>query len=167
MGIDEDFGLAFYKSQQAAYSEIPPSGSVFLSVKDKDKPKVVQVAKGLLRLGYHLICTKGTQVYLEQHGIQTEVVKKLVEGKPNISDQIRAKQIALIINTPTGKGPMLDEAKIRSLAVSFRIPCITTINAAQAVISSIESFKRKGKIFVRPLQEYQNQKLLSGLDLHV
>ena len=155
MGIDEDFGLAFYKSQQAAYSEIPSSGNVFLSVKDADKGKVISIAKRLSELGYHIISTGGTAVQLEKHGIQTEVVKKLAEGNPNVSDKIRAKEIALIINTPTGKGPMVDEAKIRSLAVSFRIPCITTINSAQAVVSAIESFRRKG-MSVRSLQEYQN-----------
>ena len=156
MGIDEDFGLAFYKSQQAAYSEIPHSGNVFLSVKNADKEKVVSVAKKLSGLGYHIISTQGTATHLEKHGIKTEVVKKLSEGSPNVSDKIRAKEIALIINTPTGKGPMLDEAKIRSLAVSFRIPCITTVNSAQAVISGIESFRRKGTS-VRSLQEYQGK----------
>ncbi|MBI3999066.1 MAG: carbamoyl-phosphate synthase large subunit [Candidatus Omnitrophica bacterium] len=155
MGIDEDFGLAFYKSQQAAYSIIPSTGNVFLSVKDTDKGKVVRVAQGLSKLGYHILSTKGTAAHLEKHGIQAEVIHKLIEGHPHIGDKIRAKEIALIINTPTGKGPMLDEAKIRSLAVSFRIPCITTINAAQAVISAVESFKKKG-MSVKPLQEYQN-----------
>ncbi len=162
MGIDEDFGLAFYKSQQAAYSEIPPSGNVFLSVKNADKEKVVRVAQGLSKLGYHIISTKGTAAHLEKHGIKTEVVNKLIEGPPHIGDKIRAKEIALIINTPTGKGPMLDEAKIRSLAVSFRIPCITTINSAQAVISAVESFRKKG-ISVKALQEYQKNETRNQL----
>ena len=155
MGINEDFGLAFYKSQQAAYSEIPPSGKVFLSVKDADKTKVVRIATGLASLGYQIISTRGTAAYLEKHGIKTEIINKLTEGTPHIGDKIRAKEIALIINTPTGKGPMLDEAKIRSLAVSFRIPCITTVNAALAVISAAESFRKKGNS-VCSLQEYQN-----------
>ncbi|MBI4358065.1 MAG: carbamoyl-phosphate synthase large subunit, partial [Candidatus Omnitrophica bacterium] len=160
MGMDEDFGLAFYKSQQAAYSDIPPSGNVFLSVKDQDKEKVVRVAKGLSELGYHIVSTKGTAARLEQHGIKAEIVNKLIEGHPHIGDKIRAGEIDLIINTPTGKGPMLDEAKIRSLAVSFRIPCITTINAAQAVLAAIQSFKKKG-MSVRALQEYQSKEIAS------
>ncbi len=155
MGIDHDFGLAFYKSQQGAYSEIPSSGKVFLSVKDSDKQKVIRVAEGLVKLGYQLICTKGTAAHLEKHGIQAEVINKLIEGNPHIGDKIRTKEIALIINTPTGKGPMVDEAKIRSLAVSFRIPCITTLNSAQALILAIESFRKKG-ISVKALQDYQN-----------
>lgn len=157
MGIDEDFGIAYYKSQQASYSEVPSSGSVFLSVKDADKSKLIRVAKGLKNLGYHIISTKGTAAELEKNGIQTEVVKKIAEGSPNVTHKIRAKEIAFIINTPTGKGPMLDEAKIRSLAVSFGIPCITTINAAQAMISAISSFRKKG-ISVRPIQDYHSVK---------
>jgi carbamoyl-phosphate synthase large subunit len=166
MGIDEDFGVAYYKSQQASYSEVPASGSVFLSVKDADKTKLVRLAKGLTGLGYQIISTKGTAAELEKNGIQTEVVKKIAEGSPNVSDKIRAKEIAFIINTPTGKGPMLDEAKIRSLAVSFRIPCITTINAAQALISAIGSFRKKG-VSVRALQDYHGQKPSKGLPVHV
>mgnify|MGYP001595931308 FL=1 len=158
--------MAYYKSQQASYSEIPSSGNVFLSVKDADKKKVLFVAKGLSEMGYHIISTKGTAEHLAKHGIQAEVIKKLGEGSPNISDRIRAKEIALIINTPTGKGPMLDEAKIRSLAVSFRIPCITTINAARMVISAAVSFREKG-ISVCPLQDYHGQNPLKGLPLHV
>ncbi|MBI1977460.1 MAG: carbamoyl-phosphate synthase large subunit [Candidatus Omnitrophica bacterium] len=166
MGIDEDFGLAFYKSQQAAYSDIPPTGNVFLSVKDADKKKVARVAKGLEELGYHIISTRGTAAHLKQHGIETEMVNKLIEGHPHIGDKIRAKEIALIINTPTGKGPMLDEAKIRSLAVSFRVPCITTLNAAQAVISAVASFRKKG-ISVSSLQERQGSKPSRTEQLHV
>ena len=81
------------------------------------------------------------------------MVKKIVEGHPNISAKIKAKEIVLVINTPTGKGPMLDEAKIRSLAVSFNIPCITTLNAARAMIKAVKSFKKKG-LTVKSLQEY-------------
>ncbi len=158
MGIDEDFGLAFYKSQIAAYSEIPPSGKVFLSVKNSDKEKSVRIAEGLVKLGYELVCTKGTAAFLGQHGIKTEIINKLIEGTPHVGDKICAKEIAFIINTPTGKGPMVDEAKIRSLAVSFRISCITTLNAAQALIAAVESFRKKG-ISVKPLQEYQKAKM--------
>ena len=141
-------------------------------VKDKGivgnvyKGKVVRVAQGLSKLGYHILSTKGTAAHLEKHGIQAEVIHKLIEGHPHIGDKIRAKEIALIINTPTGKGPMLDEAKIRSLAVSFRIPCITTINAAQAVISAVESFKKKG-MSVKPLQEYQASKAMRDSKIYV
>ena len=157
MGIDEDFGLAFYKSQQGAYSDIPPDGKVFLSVKDTDKKKVIRLAEGLVKLGYQLVCTKGTAEHLGRNGIKAEVINKLTEGPPHIGDKIKAKEISLIINTPTGKGPMLDEAKIRSLAVSFRIPCITTINAAQVLVQAVDSFKKKG-MSIKAIQDYQSKK---------
>ncbi|OGW82300.1 MAG: carbamoyl phosphate synthase large subunit [Omnitrophica bacterium RIFCSPLOWO2_12_FULL_44_17] len=153
MGIDEDFGLAYYKAQVAAYSEIPMSGKIFLSVMESDKAKMLPIAKKLIKQGYQLITTQGTGAYLAEHGIESERVKKISEGEPNITDRIRAKEVALVINTPTGKGPMQDEAKIRSLAVSFNVPCVTTINAARAVVQAIDSFREKG-LSVKPLQAY-------------
>ena len=166
MAIDEHFGLAVYKSQQAAYSNLPLAGRVFVSVKDADKKKLVPVARELIKLGYELVSTRGTSAYLAEHGIKTEVVKKIVEGRPNVTDQIRAKEIVLVINTPTGKGPMLDEAKIRSLAVSFNIPCITTINAALAMVRAVESFKARG-FSVKTLQEYQKAAVDEPPHIHV
>ncbi len=157
MAIDEDFGLAVYKSQQAAYSRIPSDGTVFFSVKDADKKKALAVAKDLIRLGYKLVCTRGTSEYLAKFNVETEVVHKLSDAHPNVEDRLRAKEIAFVINTPTGKGPMLDEAKIRSLAVSFNIPCITTLNAAKAIVQAIESFRKKG-LSVKSLQEYQGSR---------
>jgi carbamoyl-phosphate synthase large subunit len=156
MAIDEDFGIAMYKSQEAAYNHIPNSGNVFFSVKDSDKRKSVALAKDLLKLGYTLVTTKGTSQFLEKSGVFSEVIKKLAGGHPNVEDKIRAKEIVLVINTPTGKGPMLDEAKIRSLAVSFNIPCITTLNAARATVRAVESFRKRG-FEVKTLQEYQGK----------
>ena len=158
MGLDDDFGIAFYKSQQAAYTNIPGSGKVFVSVKDSDKPKAVRVCKVLHELGYTIVSTVGTSTHLAAAGIETKVVKKIVEGNPNISDQIRAGEIALLINTPTRKGPSTDEAKIRSLAVSFNIPCITTIKAAEAVARAMIAVRKKG-IHAHTLQEYQSRLL--------
>lgn len=162
MGIDEDFGIAYFKSQQAAFSQIPDSGKVFISVKTEDKPKVLPIAKDFIELGYTLVATPGTARYLQEHGIRTEVVKKIIEGRPNVTDHIRNKEIKLIINTPTGKGPKLDEAKIRSLAVSFGISCITTLNAAKATIQGIQSYRKHG-ISVKTIQEYH--KIISKLGL--
>ncbi len=153
MGIDQDFGLAFYKSQDAASQRLPAEGKIFISVKNDDKSDVAPVAKELLRLGYSLIATKGTQEYLASHGIPVERVLKLDEGRPNIADKIKNNEIRLIINTPNGKGPALDEAQIRSLAVSHCIPCITTINGAKAALAGIQSFRSRG-YQVKSLQEY-------------
>jgi len=156
MGIDEDFGIAFFKSQQASYSSIPMKGSVFISVKDSDKKKVIPIAKKFQDMGYKIISTRGTAEMLAKNGVTAEIINKIIEGRPNITDKIRNKGIQLIINTPTGSGPMLDEAKIRSLAVSFGISCITTINAAKATIQGIEAYKKHG-ISVKTIQEYHTQ----------
>ena len=156
MGIDADFGVAFFKSQQAAFSAIPAAGKVFISIKHEDKKKAVPIAKRFLDLGYSLVATSGTAAELKENGIPTEVVKKIVEGRPNVTDLIRNKEIQLIINTPTGKGPKLDEAKIRSLAVSFGISCITTLNAARATVQGIESYRKKG-FSVQTIQEYHDE----------
>ena len=153
MGIADDFGTAFSKSQEAAYSALPISGKVFLSVKNEDKQRVVPIAKRFVELGFLLVATVGTAESLKRSGITAEVVKKIIDGQPNITDKIRNKEVQLIINTPTGKGPKLDEAKIRSLAVSFGIPCITTLNAARAAIQGIQAYRKKGR-FVRTIQEY-------------
>ncbi len=157
MGIDDDFGMAFYKSQDAASARLPMSGTVFVSVKDIDKPKIFPIAKKLKELGYDLISTKGTAAFLQQQNLSVKTVLKIAEGRPNIGDMIKNGSIQLIINTPIGKGPMLDEAKIRSLAVSFKIPCITTIEGAECAILAMESIRTKG-LSVRSIQEYHSGK---------
>ena len=122
-------------------------------MKNEDKLKVIPVAKSLSQMGFSIVATRGTSEALKQTGLKTEFVLKLADGRPNIGDLIRNGEIQLLINTPSGKGPMLDEAKIRSLAVSFNIPCITTINAARMAISGIEA-ARKGGLEVRAIQDY-------------
>ncbi|MBI4970657.1 MAG: carbamoyl-phosphate synthase large subunit [Candidatus Omnitrophica bacterium] len=153
MGIDDDFGQAFYKSQDAASSRLPSSGTVFISVKDNEKPRILPIARKLHELGFELIATKGTCAFLNAENVPAKPVLKLVEGRPNIGDTIKNGGVQLIINRPIGKGPMLDEAKIRSLAVSFKIPCITTIEGAKCAILALESVRTKG-VSVRSIQEY-------------
>ena len=153
MGIDQDFGLAFYKSQDAASQRLPLEGKIFVSVKNEDKKEIAPVAKELVRMGYSLIATQGTQEYLSSLGIPVEKVLKLAEGRPNVADKIKNNEIKLIINTPNGKGPTLDEAKIRSLAVSHCLPCITTVNGAKATLAGLRAFKERG-YQVKSIQEY-------------
>ncbi len=141
MGIDKDFGRAFYKSQDAAMSHIPRKGTVFISVKDSDKTRIPDIALEFHKLKYKIVATKGTAKVLKEAGVPAEEVLKLKEGTPNISNMIKEKKIDLIVNTPSGKGPMVDEGKIRSLAVSFSIPCITTLNAARAAVCGLQSVK--------------------------
>jgi carbamoyl-phosphate synthase large subunit len=159
MGIARDFGLAYFKSQDAASQRLPAEGKVFVSVKENDKAGVLPVAEELAGLGYLLIATKGTHEFLAAHGVPSERVLKLAEGRPNIADKIKNREIKLIINTPSGKGPALDEAKIRSLAVSHCIPCITTLDGARAALAGLKSFRTRG-YEVRSIQEYHE--LYSG-----
>lgn len=155
MGIDCDFPRAFYKSQEAASVIIPKSGKVFISVKNSDKANVVSIAKKFHELGYQLVATRGTAEEIQKQNIPVEIVAKIEEGvRPNIADSIRNNEIKLIVNTPNGKGPFLDEAKIRSLAVSFNISCITTLSAARAVLKGLEAVKKGSELEVKAIQDY-------------
>lgn len=153
MGIDADFPRAFYKSQDAASSHIPHAGKVFISVKPSDREKIIPIAQKFHAMGYSIISTRGTAAALAQQGIPAEVVLKIAEGRPNIEDKIRNREVKLIINTPIGKGPHLDESKIRSLAVSFSIPCITTLKAGHAAVLALEAVRGKG-LDVKAIQDY-------------
>ena len=154
MGIDSDFGRAFAKSQLAAGQKLPLKGNIFISVKNKDKRSVIFIAKKLFDLKFVLIATEGTAQVLQKNGIKVRVLKKIAEGKPNILDLIKEGKIALIINTPSGKIPRVDEVKIRSLAVSRGVPCVTTIPGAQASVNGIEAIIKEG-LTVKSLQEHQ------------
>jgi len=156
MGIDTDFGKAFAKSQIAAGQPLNIGKNVFVSVMDKDKRAIPAIAKKLVQLGFQLIATKGTAAVLEQAGLEVKQINKLIEGRPHIGDLIRNGEIHLIINTPSGKGPMTDEGKIRALAVSFGIPCITTIAGAQATVKGIETIQ-KDKLGVKAIQDYHRK----------
>ncbi|OKY79002.1 MAG: Carbamoylphosphate synthase large subunit CarB [Candidatus Methanohalarchaeum thermophilum] len=157
MGIDYDFGTAFYKAEMAAENEIPTEGNVVLSIRDEDKPKIVDVAKELKEQGLNLMGTEGTQKYLSDKGIKVEKVNKVSEGSPHIIDKIRDEEIDLIINTPTsGKQPKRDGYKIRRAAVNLKVPYITNIQAAKAAASAIKSFK-EGKITTKSINEFQHE----------
>ncbi len=157
MGIDKDLGIAFYKAQLAAGSRLPldPScGKVFISVKDKDKPKIFGIAEKLSKMGFKIVSTEGTYKFLKEKGIPVELVYKIQEGRrPNIGDLIKNNEICLIINTPTGTKSKKDAYSIRRLAVNYRIPYYTTVRGATAAVMAIESMRR-GNLEVKPLQEY-------------
>lgn len=153
MGIDTDFGRAFAKAQIAAGGTLPLKGTVFISVKDKDKRAIIFIAKKLVDLGFTIIATKGTVKVLAKNGIEVKPVFKVHEGRPNLVDLIKNNEIDLIINTPTGKRPKTDQLSIRSVGVMHNLPCITTISGAQAAVNGIESLLRE-EIKVKSLQEY-------------
>ncbi len=156
MGIDEDMGTAYLKSQIAAGQFLPVDGLVFVSVRDSDKPGVVGVVKQLLDMGFEVISTKGTANYLAQYGLKVRMVPRLAEGRPNVLDYIKNRELKLIINTPSGRIPRKDEVKIRSTAILHGIPCITTIAGAYASIEAIKRLKTS-TLTVMSLQDYHSR----------
>ena len=156
MGIDLSIGAAFLKAHISAGNDLPLEGLVFISVKDADKRDIVALAHRLDGLGLGLVATEGTCKILERNGIPATSVKKIAEGRPNITDYMKNSEIRLVINTPSGMGPRTDEADIRGLAVAQGIPCITTLAGAATAISAIEAAS-KGGIGVTPLQRYHER----------
>ncbi|MFO0844517.1 MAG: carbamoyl-phosphate synthase large subunit [Gemmataceae bacterium] len=145
MGIDDTFPLAFAKSQIAASSALPTpdAGKVFISVAERDKADVLPVARRLADLGYRLLATRGTAKRLRGAGIPVEEVPKLQEGRPNLIDLMKNKQVSLVINTPSGKGTRTDEGKIRAAAVASGVTAITTLAAAQAAVEACEAMQSR------------------------
>lgn len=156
MGIDDDFGCAYIKSQLAAGQNLPLKGRVFVSVKDKDKRTIVFIVKRLVDLGFEIVASEGTAKALKKNGIEVESMRKVYEGRPNIIDSLKDGTISLIINTPSGRMPREDEVKIRSTAIMQGVPCITTISGAQASVNGIEVLLKKD-LDVEPLQSYHNR----------
>jgi carbamoyl-phosphate synthase large subunit len=137
------------------------AGNVCVTVARRDRAAVVLVAKKLAALGYKLLSTGGTARTLAEHGIEVEVVRKLHEGRPNLLDLLTNGEIALIINTPSGKGARTDEGRIRAAAVSHGVPCITTIAGARAAVAAIERL-RQGELDVYALQDLLARKPVAG-----
>jgi carbamoyl-phosphate synthase large subunit len=154
MGIDYDLGMAFAKSQMAAGGTLPTKGNVFISVKDTDRPNVVRIAKGYADLGFKIYATSGTGSVISEAGIEVNVLPKLASGqRPNVVDMMKNKDMAFVINTPSGKNPREDEVKIRTAAMQNRIPIMTTLRGADAALRAIKSLQGS-EVQVRALQEY-------------
>jgi carbamoyl-phosphate synthase large subunit len=157
MGIDENFPLAFAKSQMAASTTLPKEGNIFISVREADKDLIAPIAKDLAALGFNLISTSGTWKVLNDASIPTQLIPKISEEKrPNIIDMINTGQIALLINTPTRKGKATDEGKIRAAAVIHEVPIVTTITGARAMTMAIRELRQKDWC-VKPIQEYHKE----------
>jgi carbamoyl-phosphate synthase large subunit len=137
MGVGRTFGEAFAKAQLAAGDQLPRGGRAFISVRDADKPKVVDVARELERLGFALIATKGTAIALRAHGLDCETVHKVGEGRPHIVDMIKNDQIHLIVNTTEGKRAIADSFSIRREALMHKVSYTTTIAAARATCQAL------------------------------
>ncbi|HOG06597.1 MAG TPA: carbamoyl-phosphate synthase large subunit [Syntrophales bacterium] len=156
MGIDVSFGKAFGKSQIAAGTNLPQTGKVFISVMNKDKRQIVFLAKQMEHMGFSILATAGTGGVLKNNDIAVQILPKLSEGRPNVIDLMKNREVALIINTSGGKKPRADTVFIRSTAVLHNVPLITTMSGAQAAVNAIEAM-RKEAVKVRTIQEYHQE----------
>ncbi len=153
LGMADSFGLAFYKSQEAAQQVLPSEGTVLLTVSEADRPAVLEVARQFDKLGFNIKATNGTHKFLAGHGIESEPILKMYEGRPNIVDGIKNNEIQLVINTPSGKLSKHDDSYIRKSAIKYKVPYITTLAAALAAARGVER-NRKGHGTVKSLQSY-------------
>ncbi len=155
LGLSGDFGEAFYKAEEATGVRLPLSGTVLISVSDRDKPEALQVARDFEAMGFTILATGGTCDMLVKNGIKAQRVNKIYEGSPHIGDLIADKKIDLIINTPLGKQSAQDDSYIRKAAIKGRVCYVTTMAAAQASVQGIKAVLEKGMESVKSLQDYQ------------
>jgi len=157
MGLDVDFGTSFHKAQLGAGVRLPVEGTVFVSVNDRDKAEIVDIARRLAGLGLRIAATRGTCAALRASRVPAEIMNKIQEGRPNIVDAIKNRSIALVVNTPAGVKSQADDHQMRRAAVQYGIPYTTTVAGAAAAASGIESLVRDGSVRIRSLQEYHSQ----------
>lgn len=157
MGIGTSFGLAYAKAELGASQILPQSGTVFISVNDRDKADVVPIAKGFTDLGFKLIATGGTHQALTDKGIPVALVLKIHEGRPHVGDALKNQEIQLVINSPIGVAAQEDDRIIRRSALEYKIPIVTTIAGAKATLAAIQSLK-ESEITVKALQDYLGYK---------
>jgi len=157
MGIDEDLGIAFAKTQMAVQPSLPAEGTVFVSVKPADKPRSVEIVREFVEMGFRIVATRGTAAFLEKAGFPVTPVAKISDGgRPNVSDLIKNHEIQMIINTPVGMMPRKDEGVIRREAILHRICMMTTLSGAAAAVRGIRALREK-TIEVRSIQEFVEQ----------
>ena len=154
LGIASSYGAALYKAEEAAKTILPTEGKVLISVSDLDKPQVVELAQGYYDAGFTIVATSNTYNLINENGIPAEKIKKIYEGRPNISDALTNGELAMIINTPNGKQSAHDDSYIRKSAIKMKIPYVTNIAAAKASLEGIMEMKIHGSHEVKSLQEY-------------
>ncbi len=153
LGLADSFGLAYFKSQEATRLSLPLDGTVLITIADRDKQSILEPARLFRELGFKILATKGTHLLLAEHGIDSEPIRKLGYGRPNIVDAIKNKKIQLVINTPSGKESQEDDSYIRKAAINYKVLNITTVAAALAAARGIKA-RKKGHVGVKSLQSY-------------
>ncbi|WP_010581805.1 carbamoyl-phosphate synthase large subunit [Schlesneria paludicola] len=154
MGISNEFPIAFAKSQIAAGNKLPKSGTVFISLSGPHKHALIDQVRRLQGLGFKILCTSGTARVFREYGLEVDTVKKLQEGRPNLLDYMANKEIALIFNTPSGKGARTDEGRIRSASVVNAIPCVTTLPGCIAFVQALEALREHPTPEVKAIQDW-------------
>ncbi len=156
LGLADSFGLAYYKAQEGTQQYLPSAGTVLITVEEKDKGGVLEVAREFKKLGFKIRASEGTHNFLEENGIAAEKILKMHEGRPNIVDAIKNSEIQLVINTPAGRLSKYDDSYIRKAAIKYKIPYITTIAAAVAAVKGIAAFQQ-GHGRAKSLQSYHKE----------
>jgi carbamoyl-phosphate synthase large subunit len=155
LGMADNYGMAFFKSQEAAQSPLPVKGCVLITIADRDKEKIEETARNFSNMGFRILSTGGTKKFLEEKGIKSELILKVHEGRPNIVDAIKNKEIDLVVNTPAGRLSEYDDSYIRKNAIKYKIPYITTTSAAFSATQGIKE-RQYGEYKVRSLQDYHS-----------
>jgi carbamoyl-phosphate synthase large subunit len=155
LGMADTYGMAFFKSQEATQSPLPIKGTVLITIADRDKDRIIDVARNFRDMGFRILCTGGTRQFLGKHGIETDLILKVQEGRPNIVDAIKNKEIDLVVNTPAGRLSEYDDSYIRKNAIKYKIPYITTTSAARSATEGIKD-RQLGEYKVRSLQDYHS-----------
>jgi len=153
LGIADSFGLAFFKAEEAAQQLLPTDGTILITVCEKDRPAVYEVARQFMELGFKIKATQGTHQFLASQGIKSDLILKMHEGRPNIVDAIMNGEIQLVTNTPSSKLSQYDDSYIRKAAIKYKVPYMTTLAAAAATAKGIAAY-RQGKTGVKALQSY-------------
>jgi len=156
LGLADCFGMAFYKAQLAAGLVLPKQGAVLVTVANRDKQSVLPAVKKLAEIGLTIIATENTAAFFAEHGIKSQAIKKLHEGRPNIIDALANREVQLVINTPAGKESIYDDSYIRMAAIKYKIPYITTCAAAVAAAEGIKSTLGHAST-VKSLQAYHRE----------
>jgi carbamoyl-phosphate synthase large subunit len=163
LGLAKNPGPAFFKTEEAAQQRLPTEGSVLITVSEKDRSTIPEIAKRFKTLGFTIKATEGTHKFIAEHGVASEHILKLHEGRPNIADAIKNGEIQLVINTPSGKLSKYDDSYIRKSSIKYKVPYITTLAAAMAAVRGIEAFQSDHGL-VKSLQSYHRDIDTSSVD---
>jgi carbamoyl-phosphate synthase large subunit len=156
LGLADSYGMAFFKAQEATSTPLPTKGTVLITIADRDKDRITDVARNFSEMGFNILCTRGTKQYLADHGIESTLILKVHEGRPNIIDAIKNREIQLVVNTPAGRLSEYDDSYIRKDAIKYKIPYITTTSAARSSTQGIME-RQNAEYKVKSLQEYHEE----------